>query len=378
MHRPGSGRVPGRAVALETPRRFDRAAILSVAVFVLLPVEVVTGYVALVHHMGVFALDFHYAFWHTGRDVLHGNFAYPTDLGATADPFVYPPLTAILFAPFAILPLTAAEWVFTALGIVCVGVALRAFGVKDWRCYGAAFLWPPVLSAIQAGNITLLLLGGIGLAWAFRARAPVAGLLVAVLVSTKLFLWPLGLWLLATRRFRAAAWAAGLFVALNSLAWKVVEAGSVGSYLGLLHRISAGEGWDTYTMRVLAARMGVPAAAGITLTGLAIALVGVAWWKHGRGDDRMTLAAAVLIALISSPIVWLHYLALLLVPVALMRRSLGLIWLLPLVTIDLPGKGSGGLVQTAMGVGIIAAVAVTVFWRPLSFLQSEQPAAGPA
>jgi hypothetical protein len=76
-------------VALETPRRFDRAAILSVAVFVLLPVEVVAGYVALVHHMGVFALDFHYASWQTGRDVLHGNFAYPTDLGATADPFVY-------------------------------------------------------------------------------------------------------------------------------------------------------------------------------------------------------------------------------------------------------------------------------------------------
>jgi hypothetical protein len=102
----------------------------------------------------------------------------------------------------------------------------------------------------------------------------VAGLLVAVLVSTKLFLWPLGLWLLATRRFRAAAWAAGLFVVLNSLAWRIVDAGSVGSYLGLLHRIRAGEGWDTYTMRVLAARTGVPAAAGITLTGVAVALVG--------------------------------------------------------------------------------------------------------
>jgi hypothetical protein len=311
--------------------------------------------------------------------VLHGNFAYPTDLNAVADPYVYPPLTAILFTPFALLPVAVAELIYTALGILGVFVALRAFGVTDWRCYGAAFLWPPVLSAIQAGNITLLLLCGIGLAWVFRARAPLLGLSVAVLVSAKLFLWPLALWLLATRRFRAAAWAAGLFVVLNGLAWTIVDAGSVRAYLGLLHRLNASEGLDTYTLKALAGRLGLPASAGMALTGLAIAAVGFVWWKHGRGSDRLTLAAAVLIALVASPIVWLHYLALLLVPVALTRRSLGLIWLLPLVTIDLPGKGSGGLVQTAMGLGIIAAVAVAVYWRrPESFLQSEQPAARPA
>src|SRR5262249_10539385 len=154
--------------------------------------------------------------------------------------YVYPPLVAILFTPFALLPLTVAEFIYTVLGILGVFVALRAFGVKDWLCYGAAFLWPPVLSAIQAANIPLLLLCGIGLAWVFRARAPLLGLIVAVLVTAKLFLWPLGLWLLATRRFCTAAWAAGLFVVLNSVAWKLVDAGNVGAYLGLLHRLNAG------------------------------------------------------------------------------------------------------------------------------------------
>ena len=46
---------------------------------------------------------------------------------------------------------------------------LRALDVRDWRCYGVAFLWPPVLSAIQTGNITLLLGLCAALVWRFRA-----------------------------------------------------------------------------------------------------------------------------------------------------------------------------------------------------------------
>src|SRR5262245_46948969 len=92
------------AMVLGTPHRTNRAAVLWFAFFALLPAEVVVGYLALVHHIGVFALDFHYEYWPAARDVLHGNFAYPTDLNAVADPYVYPPLVAILFTPFALLP----------------------------------------------------------------------------------------------------------------------------------------------------------------------------------------------------------------------------------------------------------------------------------
>src|SRR5262249_742851 len=126
-------------------------------------------------------------------------------------------------------------------------------------------------------------------------------------------------------------------------------------------------------------RLDLPASAGMALTGLAIAAVGFVWWKHGRGSDRLTLAAAVVIALIASPIVWLHYLALLLVPVALTRRSLDWVWLLPLLAFDLPGKGSGGLPQTAPGPGIFAAIAfLTLRRQPEAFVPEGKPAAEPA
>ena len=41
-------------------------------------------------------------------------------------------------------------------------------GVRDWRCYGVALMWPPVISAIQTGNLTLWL----ALACARRLAVP--------------------------------------------------------------------------------------------------------------------------------------------------------------------------------------------------------------
>jgi Glycosyltransferase family 87 len=334
------------------------ARVVPAAVFFVLPVCVVLLVVQTAIGQGMFAVDFHNSFYRAGRAVLHGRFAYDLTLQQT-DAFVYPPLTALLFAPLALLPHSVADGLFTVLGILCVPFALRSFGVVDRRCYGLAFLWPPVLAAIQAGNLSLLLLGGIGIAWAVRSRPAALGLTVALLVSAKLFLWPLGLWLLLSKRLRAAAWLIALFVVLNAISWVTIHAGSVTAYLGLLHRLSSGEGWDTYTLRVmLVSHLGQPTSIAIAATWLAVAAMLAAWWWRGRGDERATLAVTVLVALVASPIVWLHYLVLLLAPVALMRRSLSWIWFVPLVTLFCPGKGSGTAAQTALVLAVIAVVAV--------------------
>ena len=53
-------------------------------------------------------------------------------------------------------------------------------------------------------------------------------------------------------------------------------------------------------------------------------------WREGRrGFDERSLALALAAALALSPIVWLHYFVLLLVPIALARRTFGAIWLIP-------------------------------------------------
>ena len=337
------------------PYRLAAVRVVPVFLLVVLPSVLVLGKIITSLDQGILAADFHRAFWPAGRSVLRGDFAYdPLLLGG--DPFVYPPLTAVLFAPIAALPVAVADLVYTAVGILCVFLALRSFGVRDWRCYGMAFLWPGVVASIQAGNLTLLLLGGVGLVWHFRARAVPLGLVVALLVSAKLFLWPLLLWLLLTRRYRAAAWGAFLLVALNAAGWVAIGAGSVSAYVHLLHRLTLSEAWDTYTLKAVAGKAGLPSWLGTVATWLAVAALLVVWRKVRR-DDRSTLALAVLIALVASPIVWLHYLALLLAPVGLVRQSFGWIWLVPMAAYVCPGKGSGTVAQAAVGVAVIAVVA---------------------
>ena len=71
-----------------------------------------------------------------------------------------------------------------------------------------------VVHGLFYGNITILLVLLVALAWRYRDRARIAGLALGAAIAAKLFVWPLVVWLLLTRRYRAAAWASGRRVIL--------------------------------------------------------------------------------------------------------------------------------------------------------------------
>src|SRR3954453_20156435 len=53
------------------------------------------------------AVDFHYAFWPAGQDVLHGRTPYPGVHSVWVDEglaFIYPAITAVLFTVPALIP----------------------------------------------------------------------------------------------------------------------------------------------------------------------------------------------------------------------------------------------------------------------------------
>jgi len=63
--------------------------------------------------------------------------------------------------------------------------------------------------------------------------------------------------------------------------------------------------------------------------GVALALL-ILWLGRRAEGDRLAMTAAVGAALLLSPIVWVHYYVLLLVPVALARPRLAGLWFVPL------------------------------------------------
>ncbi len=72
-----------------------------------------------------------------------------------------------------------------------------------------------------------------------------------------------------------------------------------------------------------------PEAARAVAVAVGAGLLALCWREGRRGFDERSLALALAAALAFSPIVWLHYFVLLLVPIALARRTFGAIWLIP-------------------------------------------------
>jgi len=93
-------------------------------------------------------------------------------------------------------------------------VASSAMGYSPLR---NDFSTPLVVLMCMVGLVLL-----IACLWRARDHAVVAGLAVAILVSAKLFLWPLVIWFGMTRRSVAATIAGLLAVVLNLAAWLTI------------------------------------------------------------------------------------------------------------------------------------------------------------
>ena len=286
---------------------------------------------------GLHGTDFG-TFYESGLRALHGLSPYPSlaSLPEVADrtsfaPFVYPPLLAFAIIPISILPFAVANMVFFCLSVAAVILALRLLGVRDPVCYAAAFMSAPVLAAPGNGSISAFLLLGVAVAWRYRDRTwPVASAVAAVIVA-KLFLWPLWLWLVYTRRSAAAALAAGLGIVATFGAWAVIGFAGLRDYPQLLARLSELTGVNSYSLYALERAAGMPAAAAqivMFAIGAVVAWLAVRYARGGQRDARLFMAAIGL-ALLLTPIMWEHYLVLLFVPIAIARPTLSRLWILP-------------------------------------------------
>ena len=351
--------------AAPTRRREGRRRAVEHALFGVLPALGTVWlliYVATTHFG---AVDFRQDFWTVGSRTLHGGDPYTWTRAQilAGVSFPYPALAALLFAPFALIPVGASGVVFTALCLASVLLALRVLRPPDWRLYGVAALWPAVVSGWQTANLTLLLVLGLACAWRYRDRPVVAGALVAVLISLKPIVFPLGIWLIATRRYAAAAWAVGAGALLNLLAWSIIGWSAVGGWLHLVSVQGDLLYRKGYAVIALASDFGLARQTG---TGLEVAagviLAGVVIWLARRGDERRSLLLATVLMLVASPQVDLHYFALLLVPLAILRPRLHWAWLLPLVLWACPASQAVGW-QAVLWWAVLAVLAVDMLHR---------------
>jgi hypothetical protein len=277
-----------------------------------------------------FGWDFR-ALYQAGHDYLHLRSPYVSGSLAqltTRENFVYPLPIAAIFMPFSFLPYDVAAGLFVAMGATCLALALRIVGVRDWRCYAAVFVGIPAFEGVGLGTISPLLALLLALLWRYRDRGRIVVPVVTFLVLAKLFLWPLVLWLLVTRRFRTAAIsiaACAVSVLIFSLP---VGLGALTHYPALLRSLSSFEAPLSMSLLSLGQGLTGSSVGGAALTAVAgLALVYGMARAVRRGDELQAFALSIVAALALSPIVWNHYLLLLFVPLALMQPRFSVIWL---------------------------------------------------
>jgi alpha-1,2-mannosyltransferase len=339
--------------------------VASIAFFGALPVVVLFLLFYEAIRVDGVAFDFR-VFYVAAEAALRGDTLYPSidDAALVAGRvYVYPPLTAIAFAPLTVFPMELAGLFVMVLLVAAVVATPLVLGVRDWRCIGLVLLWPPVISAIQTGSVTLFLGLAAALVWRLRDRPVPAGLALGTALAVKLLLWPLGLWLAATKRISAAALALGTATLLALGSWVVVAFDGLTGDPALLSRLSDIMDDRGYTLYSLALEYGVPSEGGrVAWVALAVALLAAIVVVGRRGSERAAFVLAVAASLAVTPIVWLHYLSLLVVVVAVARPRLGLVWFVPLALVVTPGSGNPTPFQTTATV-CIAATTILIAYR---------------
>ena len=288
--------------------------------------------------------DFGYVFLPAANNVLDGAPLYMDPdafTGAPQAPYAYPPALAIVLTPIALLPERVGDAfvpgvIWSALLVGAMVGALLLLGVRDWRCYPVAVAYPVTLEAIEYGAVGPILLLLVALGWRMRDRTA-SGTAIGAGVVVKLFLWPLIVWLALTRRLRAAVTAVVVTAGAVLASWALVGFTGVADYPRLLRKLVQLEAESSYSVLAMLRALGLSDPVSRMLTVALGAALLLAAYRAARSSgsepverDRKSLTLVLAAALVLTPILWLHYLVLLVVPIALARPRLSLLWFVPL------------------------------------------------
>ncbi|MFJ5152106.1 glycosyltransferase 87 family protein [Streptomyces sp. NPDC088353] len=242
-------------------------------------------------------------------------------------PFTYPPFAALVFLPLARLPWAALVALWQSLSVAALVVvavcAVRLLGPRPGGrvrrralLWAAAGLWlEPVRHTLDQGQVNLLL--GAVVLWglAVPRAAPGRGAGVGLAAAVKLTPAVGGLYLLATRQWRAAAWAVTVAAAATALAWGVAPRESARYWSTLVTDTGrVGPVWSVRNQSLsgaVARLLGQDTTAAVVLWSVlalvTVALVCALRSAARRHDLLGVLVAVELYGLLVSPVSWSHH-----------------------------------------------------------------------
>ena len=241
------------------------------------------------------ATDFHFNYYYAAEAIRAGENFYPTDgfIVRGADDlivdYVYPPLIGVATVPLTFLPVGLAESLFQFL-LVGVFVATLWIARRSRLALLRARLPLAARDRRDRHRATSRSCSGFAaaLVWRYRDAPLAAGASLGVSIAAKIFLWPLTIWLAATRRAAAAAWSVGVALVVLVVSWAVVGFRGLSDYPELVRRLSDRMDERGYTVYALGIDLGLsPSVAWALWLGVAVAvLVAARSCSHGAATRR--------------------------------------------------------------------------------------------
>jgi alpha-1,2-mannosyltransferase len=279
-------------------------------------------------------------------------------------PFTYPPFSAVLLIPLAMIPFRAAAWCWELFQLyllwVCVGITFRRFldrfGERALLIQGAVagllVHTLPISDGLRFGqvNSVIVTLCLLDVSRRQAVRWP-RGTLVAVAAAIKLT--PAVFWLhwAARRRWRVLATSIGTAAGLTVLTGLLAPSASAAFWGEALldpNRLGPNDGTSNQSMRGVLLRLlgGSPTAVSAVWLVLTAAVLAFGLWLAGKfeqaGQPVAVVAVIGLVAFLVSPVSWIHHLQ----------------WLVVVVGVLL---GDGGHWRQ----WVLSAISVTVLWMKL-------------
>ncbi len=281
------------------------------------------------------------SFYESGRAALQGRNPYEIhDLSyrveikhfSGANPNLNPPASLLLMAPVSLLD-PAVTFRLLWWSSLAVFLAALAYLARTYQPQGSRWLvlWalslPGFWGTLFLGQIYVpLMVAAVG-AWVLqdRGRFVAAGVLIGLVAALKpnFLVWPVVLLLAGHRRTAASALLA--FAALSAapillFGWDVYP-----QWYAMLANDDPGRALWVTNMSVIAyaGRLDIPWLGRVAALAL---LLATAWWAwRWRPDARDAAVIAMFVALLASPIAWIHYVLFLLPPLFSIRWSRAMI-----------------------------------------------------
>jgi alpha-1,2-mannosyltransferase len=259
-----------------------------------------------------------------GSTALHGRDVYSSSIWPG---FTYTPFAALLFVPLSLPPLGWAAILWTAASMLCLEASawlcLGQLGVTSVRlrlastalvCVLAVWL-DPVSATLLAGQVNVIVMFAVLMDLTLPDGNRWQGVALGVVAGIKLIPAFFILYLLLTRRFRAAAVAIAAFGATVAVGFVGLTADSARYWGGLF--LQSGRVGDPQNVRSQSLRSVVvrwahtsqgidPIWIALCVAVVVVALaVGV--WAHRREDELLAVCVCASATLLISPITWQHH-----------------------------------------------------------------------